>query len=250
MDTAVQSASKPFLVEGGPGGMQIFRVVEVEENIPHGLIERLLERLPILFHLCEDVEGGHGVLHGPVDVHVQRNLLRIYPSRHRIIACTSFCGLDPNRSTMRVDNVMDTLFPGRGQLRTCVHFNPGALGVTGWPIAGTEELELDIHMYPEGTEREQKLKVPSFNNHEVKELLDLIAGGGQTITVEQVQKWRRIILFAVASMRSGYENPDVPEDYPVRVYYKPVWEAIDAAKGSDGELVKALEQLRSSIQWQ
>lgn len=57
-------------------------------------------------------------------------------------------------------------------------------------------------------------------------------------------------MFAVKDMRSMYENGETAKDYPVRVYYKKDWEAIENAEGDAGKMIEALELLRISIQWE
>ena len=49
-------------------------------------------------------------------------------------------------------------------------------------------------------------------------------------------------------MRDSYENPNVAEDYPVRVYYQPCWREIEQAGSDPDKLAEALEYLRISIQ--
>ncbi len=96
-----------------------------------------------------------------------------------------------------------------------------------------------------------KNKALSFSKFEVKALLELIAGGGKQLTVEQFQHWRELILYAIESMRLHYEeNPHVDKDYSVSVYYRPCWEKIKTAEKDDKKLIEEIEFLRSSIQWE
>lgn len=243
----------PFLVEGGRNGKNIFRVVQVSEGIPRQSIERLLQRLPIGFQLRKNFSTEAEDLNEALEVYADGVIISIYPPRHRVVVCTSFDSwksADVVRN-MHVDNVMDTECPGNGQLRTCVHFDQAILGIEDWPDPlAPRELEVDLYVFPKGTESERTPKTPSFDKRKLRELLELIAGGERHLTVEQLNKWRELIVYAMNSMRSSYENPDTPEHYPVRVYYRPCWAKIEAAEEDDQALVEALETLRSMIEWE
>ncbi|MBI4181987.1 MAG: hypothetical protein HY520_03395 [Candidatus Aenigmarchaeota archaeon] len=246
MNTKTQNTFKPFLVEGGCGGENIFRVVETDEDIPREQVEKLLGRLPIGFQLREESATTAEKLNEPLEVYVHGVIVSIYPPRHRILACTTF---DSWRSAdvvsrMRVDNVMDTVSPGHGQIRTCVHFDPKIFGIEDWPNTNTAELVVEIHVFPRRKESKPELEAPVVD---VSDLLELIAGGEKQITAEQLEQWRELIMYAVMSMRACYENPDIPKNDPVRVYYKPCWAKIAKARG-DEALISALEYLRVSIQ--
>lgn len=249
--TATQNTFKPFLVEGGRNSKNIFRVLEMTEGVTREQIERLLENLPIGFQLRKDDSDSFDTINEPLEVGVNGGIVYIYPPRHRAIVCTTFDSWKSADvvSKIRVDNVMDTVSPGDGQLRTCVHFDPKIFGIEGWPGTEEKELELDIHVYPKTKTAEPKLKALSFQKREVRKLLELIAGGERQLTVEQLGKWRELIMYAVMRMRANYENPDVPEDYSVRVYYKSHWQEIAAAR-NDEELIRALDSLAGAIQWE
>jgi len=250
MSTAAQNTFKSFLVEGGYDGKNIFRVIEVTGDISREKIERLLEGLPISFQLRKEPSLSADDLNDPIEVYVNNAVISIYPPRHRVIVCTTLDSWNSADvvSKMHVDNVMDTITSGYGQVRSCVHFDPVILGIEGWPqsVAGSE-VEVDIHVYPRGKGDEPELKALTFGKSDVRKLLDLIAGGERGLTVEQLKEWRDLIMYAVWSMRSCYENPDVAEDYPVRVYFKPCWEAIETAR-DDSQLIEALEKLRGRIE--
>lgn len=68
------------------------------------------------------------------------------------------------------------------------------------------------------------------------------------MSVEQLDKWRDLIMYAVSSMRLEYENRKVAKNYGARIYYKTCWEGIEEAK-DDVAMVRALENLRCSIQF-
>lgn len=253
---ATPKAFRPFLVES-ERYKNIFRVVELEGGATRKQIGKLLENLPISFRLGQNLSLNGESINEPLEVYACGVIVYIYPPRHRVIACTTF---DSWRSAstiskMHLDNVMDTAFPGHGQLRTCVHFDPKILGIKNWPNKSTPgakiaeiELEIDIHVFPKDKEKEPKLKAPAFDKRDVRKLLELIAGGDRRLSAERLHQWRELIMYAVKIMRSCYENPDTPEDYPVRVYYKPCWAEIEAAGEDDKKLIEALENLRVSIQ--
>jgi len=150
---------------------------------------------------------------------------------------------------MHVDNVMDMTMPGSGQIRSCVHFDPRIIGIEGWPGTHSNELEVDVFVHPKDKMNEIKLQAPTFGKQEVRSLLELIAGREDRLNADQLSRWRELILYGVNCMKACYENPDVPEDYPVRVYYKKNWSRIEGAK-NDEELANALEELRGDIQWE
>lgn len=95
----------------------------------------------------------------------------------------------------------------------------------------------------------KRVKVPAFHKAKMRALLELIAGGERELTVAQLNKWRDLILYAVSSMRSEYENRRVAKNYDARVYYQPCWKRIEEAK-DDVAMVEALESLRGSIQFE
>lgn len=103
---------------------------------------------------------------------------------------------------------------------------------------------------PRTLEMWPRIKLPRFGKHEVRKLLELIAGGEKRLTFEQLREWRELIMFAIKDMRSMYENEETAKDYPVRVYYKQDWEALENALGDDEKMIEALELLRTSIQWE
>ena len=43
------------------------------------------------------------------------------------------------------------------------------------------------------------VQMPPFGKLDVRELLNLISGGERELTAEQLQRWRELIMFAVAS---------------------------------------------------
>jgi len=252
MKTAEHKAFKPFLVEGGGNGKNIFRIVEMTRGVTRKQIEKLFEKLPISFDLRKECLMGSESLNEPLEVFVAGPIIYIYPPRHRVIVCTSFNSwrFTDVVTKMHVDNMMDMTTSGRGQIRSCVHFDPAILNIKDWPeTAHDSEIEIDMFVHPKEKRSEPEFKAPSFSKWDVRRLLELIAGGEKRLTVKQLRKWRDLIMYAVRSMRSCYENPDVAEDYPVRVYYKPYWEEIEAAK-DDSQLVGALEGIRSAIKWE
>jgi hypothetical protein len=241
---------KPYLAEGFKG-KNIFRIAETDNNISREDIEKLFDKFPVLFHLRAASSINADNLNEPLEVYVGGAVVSIYPPKNRIIVCTTFdsWGSAEIVSKMHFDNIMDTTFPGNGQLRTCVHFDPKLFGLKYTPCKIVAEMEIDIFVYPRGKVNETKLKAPTFGKFEVRKLLELIAGGEKMLTIEQIGQWRSLITYAVRSMRSCYENQDTPEDYPIRVYYKPCWTEIDVAK-DDQALANALEGLRGSIEWE
>lgn len=244
-----QKIFRPFLIEGDGEGKNIFRVVECDNKVSRENAENLLSQLPIRFQVRRDSSLSAESLNEPLEVRIPGgSIIYIHPPRHRILACTSFeaPSADNVIGKMHIDNVMDTTFPGNGQLRTCVHFNPKIFGIRNWADTGETELEVDIHVYPKDTVPE--IRAPRFGKWDVRSLLEMIAGGENYLSMEQLKRWRELIMFAVKSMRSCYENPDTAEDYPIRVYYKPYWAEIEAVGEDDKKLVIALEQLRCAIQ--
>lgn len=210
---------KPFLVESGNSRRNIFRVVSVTEGVYREQIEKLLENLPVVFQIRKDFSSSAESINEPLEVYVHGSIISIYPPRRRMAVCTTF-GL----SKMQVDNVMDMVCPGRGQIRTCVYFNLKILGIESWSNTERISIKVDMYVYPKSKIEEPIIEPPTFGKWDVRNLLELIAGGDKDITVEQLHKWRKLIMYAVKSMRSLYENPDVAEDYPIRLYYKPCWE--------------------------
>ena len=245
-----ENSFKPFLVEGGSGGDDVFRVINIAGDVSREQVEALLEKLPISFTLRKKPSPGES-LNEPIEVDVCDGIVYIYPPRHRMLTCSTLDSWESREEVgrMHVDNVMDMDSPGKGQIRTCIHFDPKILGIEGWP--GTEEIELevDIFVYPRTKEDEPKLNPPIFGKYDLRDLLTLIAGPGKQLKAESVGKWRGLIMYAVRCVRANYENPDVPEGDSTRAYYARCWRQIDTAK-SDEELVIALSDLSSSIQWQ
>lgn len=97
---------------------------------------------------------------------------------------------------------------------------------------------------------EKKVVNHRVSKFDVQKLLDRIAGGADsTLTIEQLQKNRKVIMRAVQGMRNCYENDETPKDYPTRVYYASCWQEIDAACKNDEKLLEALEGVRISIKW-
>lgn len=244
---------KPFVVQGEGKRSNIFRVVELHEKVTRKQIETLLTKLPITFCLKAENAECFEHINEPLEVRVYGGIINIHPPKHRIIAYTSFdsWGSGSVISKMKVDNVMDTVDPGNGQIRTCIYFYPKILGIRHWPQVGiNNELELDIHVYPKGKEQEHQLEPPGFSKVDVGSLLELIAGGEKPLSEERFEQWQDLILYAVKSMRNSYENPDVAEDYPIRFYYKKDWKMIDEAGDDSKKLIDALENLRISIGWE
>ena len=95
---------------------------------------------------------------------------------------------------------------------------------------------------------EPKLKAPTFGKFDVRDLFHLIAGGKKPLTVKKLERWRKLIMYAVNSMRHHYENPDMHDDL-VRAYYKEDWDKIDAAENNK-KLIEALAGLCISIEWE
>ncbi len=248
MSATTNEAFKPFLVQGGRDQRTIFKVLNLYEGISREMAEQLLERLPIGFQVRKDSRIHSEDLQEPLEVRFTQSIVEIYPMHNRIIACTS---LDSWKSEsivrqMHVDNLMDTTCPGRGQVRSCIHFSPDILGVLGWP--GDREIEIDIFVFPRTKPDEPQIKAPVFGKHELRDLLKLIMGSEDRLTAEKIRQWHVIIFYAVATMRACYENPNVPEDDPVRAYYKPHWDELDEAQGDSRKMVVALESLCTSIQ--
>lgn len=148
--TVVPEMFKPFLIAGGHGGKEIFRVVELLERVRREQIEQLLEKLPIRFQIRDTTTGCS--LNEPLEVEVNSTIVRIYPPPGRMLTCTSFAwwhSVDELLKQTRVDNLMDCDHPGGGQIRSCVHFDPVIFGITDWPVSTPgAEIELDIFVYP------------------------------------------------------------------------------------------------------
>lgn len=247
-----QTTLAPFLVESGQRGGNIFRVVSVADGVTREQIETLLTKLPIRFkiHRFPSCYQEHSI-NEPLEVHVEGSIVYIYPTKDRIIACTTLdsWGSADVVSQMHVDNMMDTLSPGRGQLRTCIHFDPKVLGIEGWPNTSeaTAELEVDIHVYSIGKTLEPQMRPPQLDKFQLRDLLQLIAGKERSISVRQFDRWRDLIMYSVAHMRFVYEG--MPGDDPTRDYYGMVWREFDAATDSEG-VVRALDSLVSAINYQ
>jgi hypothetical protein len=251
---ADQDTFRSFLVDGGRDRKNIFRVIALTGGVTRKQIEKLLENLPIGFRLGKDIlPRAFEDLNEPLEVRVDGAVISIYPPRHRVIANTAFDSYRRREVTslMNMDNVMDTFDPGHGQIRTCVHFDPAILGITDWANLSIGQVEVDFHVYPESKTREPNLKAPTFSKGDTLSLLDLIAGGREErLTVAQLQQWRELIMYAVMSLYHHYENPNVAEDDPTRVYYRPCWAEIEAAGKDDEKLITALEKLMGMIEMQ
>lgn len=248
--TATQNVFKSFLVEGGRDSKIVYRVIEASHDISRQKIEMLLENFPVWLDLRKEFSATDA-LREPIEVYVSSSIISIYPPRHRVLAHVTFPSSKfvPVVKEMHIDNAPDMVFPGHGQIRTCVHFEPKLFGIDTW-VDGHSSMEIDIHVFPKDKTSEPQLKAPTFGKRDVLKLLELIAGGDRQLTIEQLKQWRELITYAVKSMRSCYENPDIAEDYPVRVYYKPCWTKIEAAGQDDEKLLEALDNLRGKIQWE
>ena len=250
MDRKMNKFFKPFLVEND-SGTNIFRVMNLPDDLTRGFPEKLLERLPVCFKIQKELSSSGEYINEPLEVYIHGLVVYIYPPRHRVITCATFNSWEHEDvvSKMHVDNVMDISLPGNGQIRSCVHFDPKIIGIEGWPGTESNELEVDMFVYPKDKENETRLQAPIFGKHELRSLLELIAGGENRLTTDQLNRWRGLVLYAVNCMKACYENIDTPEDYPVRVYYKKNWARIAEAK-NDEDLADALEDLRGDIQWE
>jgi len=146
----------------------------------------------------------------------------------------------------QVDSVMDAAVPGHGQIRTRVRFDPKIFGIERWPYTECTGIVLDIYVYPKTKIEEPKLEAFLITGSDVEKLLGSITSGNKQLTSEELEDWSELIMCVVMNMRAGYENPDVPEDHPVRVYYKPHWREIEAARNNE-ELAQALNNLREAV---
>ncbi|MCI0566267.1 hypothetical protein L0Y46_03660 [bacterium] len=247
-----ENAFAPFWVVGGRDGKNIFRVTELPDDIKREQIERILRALPISFELRRNLENNSEILREPLEVLMRASVLYVYPPNGRVIACTTFdsWGSEHVVRQMHVDNVMDMTFPGYGQIRTCVHFDPSILGIRDWPErVQSVELELDIHVFPRVVTEAPKIEPLVFDKFKLRDLLDTIMGADKPFTAMALSQWREIVMYAVATMRAMYESPHVSEDYPLSAYYADCWQRIDFASASrdDEELASAIEYLRDSI---
>ncbi len=247
--TTATNTFKPFLVEStlSMHHTNIFRVVEVSEEVGRERVERLLELLPLRFEVRKRRSSmDSDRLHEPVEVYVEGTIVSIYPSVGRIISNTSMASWQHRgvTSQIQVDNIMDTTSPGKGQLRSCIHFNPKIFGVEGWP-SNDSEIEVDLHTFPKSVVDELEIPELSFSKGQVRDLLRLISRG-EKLTAEHVNKWGDLIYFAVATLRAYYENPGAPVSDNVRQYYASCWRQIDAARTSQ-LYAAALEDLIWSI---
>lgn len=240
---------RQVLVQGGHSQRALFRVVELNGGITREQIETLLENLPMRFTLRR--RDADISLNEPVEVYVHSNIVNIYPPKSRYFSGVSFQSWEffNITSQMRVDNMMDDN-PGHGQLRSCVHFNPAILGISDWPDLGSSdrEIEIDIFKYPKS--RIAPREIQRIGKSEVLRLLDQLAGGKRSLSLEQFKKFKDIILLAIEGMRLCYENEETAEDYPVRVYYSRQWQSISDAKKDDKKLLEAVEDLRDVIRWE
>lgn len=252
MSGGATTAFKPFVVESSRH-KGLFRVVTGSGKVSREQMETLLENLPISFTLKKDTNEHSDELREPLEVHEEENIVWIFPPAHRVLTCTTLdsWGSTETVSRMHVDNVMHMTYPGRGQIRTCIHFDPTIFGIQGWPrLSPGEEMELDICVYPREKVNEPKLDTPRFGKQGLRKLLELIAGGGHQLSLDQLNQWRELILYAAREMRANYDNPYADKEYPLLGYYMGDWEAIEAAarEGDDQKLIDALEGLRVSIQ--
>lgn len=250
--TAEKKVFKPYLVEGGYKGQNIFRIMEEAEGISRESITNLLEQLPVSFDLKmrHEIDKGNigEKINEPLEVYLSPQIIYIYPGRERILSSISMESPSSNQviKEIFVDNLVDIICPGRGQLRSCIHFDPKILGVENWPV---EDIEVDMYIYPKDETERIQIKPFIFGKREVLTLLDKIAGGEKRLVEQDLKDIKSFVMYAVTTMRSRYENPDVAEDYGVRLYYKEDWVKIFAAK-NDTELVKALNELRTSIRFE
>jgi hypothetical protein len=91
-------------------------------------------------------------------------------------------------------------------------------------------------------------KTMCFGKFEVRDLLELIFGEGRFTDVVKLQKWRPLIMQAVAGMRAVYLAQ--PVDYKPREYYDVCWARIVNARNDDERMLHALEDLRDMIKWE
>ncbi len=227
---------KPFLVDGKTG-RQIYRVMQVTGGARRPEIELLFQSLPIYLELRSDASSSEKV-NEPLEVYIDTNFISLFPPEGRIVVCVVLD--DSPTSSLRVGRIADHTHPGRGQIRSNLHFRTADIGIGSWTEAMLKEIHLYINSYPVDKEKERKFQLPDVD---VKMLLELIAGGEQPLTRTQLLVWQSFIRYAIARMRACYERKD-----NLQRYFANDWKAIDTASDPEA-MIKALEGLRHSIQW-
>ena len=241
-----QKPFTPFLVEGGYKKENIFRVMEVTGKASQEQVTSMLANLPISFQLRAQEYAIHdGRLNEPLEFYINGGIAEIYPPRHRILTSVT---LDSwHFPQVHAHELMNIAYPGNGQIRSCFHFFPKDLGVENWKETSEIELEVGINSWPRTKIEELQVPTLRFDKFKVRSLIELISGG-KKLTVEQFSKWRELLMYAVRSMRAGYEHPDVPKDYDVRKYYSSCWVNLDKAENNE-QIVEILNDLHDSICW-
>ncbi len=91
----------------------------------------------------------------------------------------------------------------------------------------------------------------TFSAHpdNVRELIEMIAGGERKISKVKLARWRPLIELYIGCMMDFYEKNAPKEVYEQDSrYYKECWQKFTEAD-SDEKFIDAVEYLRSSIQW-
>ncbi len=258
-ETMRDSEFKPFVVSGGRWGKNLFRVVQIngqaETQPTRADLEKFFGNLPMVFSVgIPGTDGWCVEVNESLDVYVSGLIIEMYPPKGRVSYRTNFdarAASDVVRQ-MKVDNVGDMQHLN-GQVCSRVHVDPAVLGAVEWSTRiNHKKVEIDYFVYPRTKREEPQVEPYRFGKFGVCNLLDIITGDDGHLKVQCLEECRDLILYAVATMRASYENPDTPKDYPIRVYYSGAWADIEkAAKANDPKkLVRALEALRSLIQWE
>lgn len=136
-----------------------FRIMEIMGDVSQAQAERLLNRLPINFHVRMGLSVNDASASEPLEVYVCGPIVSIYPSKDRVIAVAMLAW--PG-GAMRGECV-DMQIPGGGQVKTSIRFAPEVLGIE-WPSLISGQLAVDIHVYPKEKGSAQEFSVPTYRD--------------------------------------------------------------------------------------
>lgn len=265
-----------------------FNVVKDSDCLSQHYLETLLQNLNIFFKLgkinLEQKKPVNFCRYEPakildtnilnVDVFFDpsRFIVRIYPAKYDevILQIEPYSNIiNTNPGGPDIIKIINLIQPGNGQIVTSFFSLYKNLSIN--PPLSEKDFEccsesiksgitFEIYSYHPVYQKEFKIPEPFFVGLEqVKNLLELIAGGREKkLTVEKMLYWKKLIFYAVKSMRFAYENQFVfDENNKTRLYFLDIWNKIENIEEGlvsskeypslDEYLVECLEELRYKI---
>lgn len=256
MNSEKSGKFRPFIVQSCFGEGTIFRVIEHEGLITRKDVTKLIEILPITIKVSEDeIKNGklfHKFVNEPVETRIDSNTILVHPASNRLITEINLENSSYARSgIVKFGPIMCADDPGNGQLSTHILLDPKTVGIENLLETRAHcEIKIVVNRFPKSKESLRQNEPPSFSKFRVRELIDLITGEDDQLTVEQFLHWRDLLMYAVTEMRNDYENSWTPWDYSPRQYYSECWQKIDAAKGNNKELAHAISYVRTSVEYE